>query len=430
MHSTRRLIRHRALPWFLVVVALLLAACRPAIRSDTTDFRPPPLILVSIDGFHPDYLDPVATPTLRAIAHEGVRARAMRPAFPSLTFPNHYTLVTGLVPDHHGVVHNQMTDPTATDQVFRLSSREAVENPLWWQDGEPIWNTARRAGLRSATMFWPGSEAPIRGHHPHYWRHFDMALPPQDRVAQVLAWLDLPAARRPDFLTLYFDQVDHEAHLHGPGSDEALAAVRRTDTALAGLVAGLKQRGLWETSNLVVVSDHGMAETPPHQVVVIDDHLPAGTYRLVNRGAVAGLEPVAGAEPAFEAALARPIPHAQCWPKARVPERFRFGSHRRIPAWVCLADEGWTIVDRAQLERHPPNPGAHGFDPALESMAAVFIARGPDFRSGFVTETFDNVDVYPLLARLLRIAPEPNDGDPSTTLPMMREGRDFTPNRR
>lgn len=424
------LYRYRVLLQTLALSALLLlAACQTAHRAPATDSRPPPLILVSIDGFHPGYLDPEATPTLAALAREGVHARALRPAFPSLTFPNHYTLVTGRVPDHHGVVHNQMADPAATDQVFRLSSREAVENPLWWEDGEPIWNTARRAGLRSATMFWPGSEAPVHGHHPHYWRRFDMAFPPEERVSQVLAWLDLPAVQRPDFLTLYFDQVDHEAHLHGPGSDEALAAVRRTDAALAGLVAGLKQRGLWETSNLVVVSDHGMAATPPEQVVVIDDHLPGGTYRLVNRGTVAGLEPVAGKVSEFEAALARPIPHAQCWPKARVPERFRYGSHRRIPAWVCLADEGWTIADRALLERHPPNRGAHGFDPALESMAAVFIAHGPDFRSGLSTEAFDNLDVYPLLARLLRITPEPHDGNAATTLPMMREGRDFTPRR-
>ena len=417
----------RAFPALLLAAAfLLLSACRTEVRPAADSVRPPALLLISIDGFRPDYLTPEATPTLAEIAHQGVQARSMRPSFPSLTFPNHYTLVTGRVPDHHGVVNNSMIDPDI-DQAFYLSSREAVENPRWWEGGDPIWNTARRAGLRSGTMFWPGSEAPIDGHHPHYWKTFDMNLPPQDRVAQVLAWLDLPAAQRPDFLTLYFDEVDHDAHLHGPQSPEALEAVRRTDAALAQLVEGLKRRGLWERINLVVVSDHGMAATRPDRIILLDDLLPAGSFELLNRGAVAGLAPRAGREAELDAALARPIEHAQCWKKERVPARFRFGSHPRIPPWVCLADEGWTILDRAQLARKKPNPGAHGYDPALPSMAAIFLAHGPDLRQGLTVDAFDNVDVYALLARLLRIAPAANDGDPATTLPMMREDRDFTP---
>ena len=418
----RSILRRPALFLLLALALTLLTACRAPVRPTPDATRPPALLLVSIDGFRADYLDPTATPTLAAIAAEGVRARTLRPSFPSLTFPNHYTLVTGLVPDHHGVVHNTMID-AQIDQVFRLSSREAVENPRWWEGGEPIWNTARRAGLRSATMFWPGSEAPVHGHHPHHWRSFDMTLPPKARVAQVLGWLDLPPDQRPDFLTLYFDQVDHEAHLHGPQSEQAQAAVRRIDAALADLVDGLQRRGLWERINLVVVSDHGMTDTPADQVIVLDRILPEGSFELVNRGAVAGIEPRPGMEATLAAALSRPIQHAQCWPKAQVPERFRFGSHPRIPSWVCLADEGWTLLDSAQLARYPVNPGAHGFDPALPSMAALFLAHGPDFRHGLVVDAFDNVDVYPLLARLLRITPEPNDGNPATTQPMLREPR-------
>lgn len=410
---------------FFSLCMLALSACQPAPRPETSH-RPPPLILISIDGFRADYLELGLTPTLAEIAASGVRAQAMRPAFPSLTFPNHYTLVTGLVPDHHGVVGNSMVDPDTGDR-FWLSNREAVEDARWWNGGQPLWNTARAAGLRSATMFWPGSEAPVRGHHPDYWRRFDATVTPVERVAQVLEWLDLPPARRPDFLTLYFDAVDHEGHVHGPDSEQAHAALRDTDAALAALQQGLAQRGLQDAVNLVVVSDHGMANTPPEQAIALDDHVPREAFDLINRGPLAGVQPMSGQEETLAQALAQPIDHIQCWPRTEVPARFQFGSHPRVPAWVCLADEGWTIHDHASLARMKINPGAHGFDPALDSMAALFVARGPDFRQGLRVAAFDNVDVYPLLARLLRIRPEPNDGDPVTTLPMLREGRDFTP---
>lgn len=411
---------------FLLLLALSLAACRHVPRPEPANARPPLLILVSIDGFRADYFDLGLTPTLAALAGEGARAQALRPAFPSLTFPNHYTLVTGLHPDRHGIVNNTMRDP-GSDQRFMLNNRDAVQNAFWWNDAQPIWNTARHAGLRSATMFWPGSEAPVRGHHPHYWLPFDAGMTPEARVAQVLQWLDLPPGQRPDFVTLYFDAVDHTGHLTGPDSPETHAEIARTDAALARLVAGLEQRGLWAGTNLVVLSDHGMAATPREQAIALDDHVPRGAFELMARGSIAGLRAAEGREAELEAALSRPIPHIQCWRKQDIPARFRYGSHRRVPPWVCMGDEGWTIFDRAHLRRFGVNPGAHGFDPALDSMAALFVAHGPDFRRGIVVPELDSVDVYPLLARLLRIAPEANDGDAARTLPLLREDRDFTP---
>ena len=178
--------------------------------------QPAPLLLISIDGYRHDYIDRGLSPTLAMLAKNGVQAASMQPAFPSLTFPNHYTIVTGLTPDHHGVVNNTMFDPQLGK--FSLASRKAVSDGRWWVEGTPIWETADRHGLRTGIMFWPGSEAEIHGYRPDYWKPFDGAMLPEQRVDQVLAWLDLPADRRPSFLTLYFDAVDHAGHVHGPVS--------------------------------------------------------------------------------------------------------------------------------------------------------------------------------------------------------------------
>lgn len=415
--------------WFLA--CLLLAACQiPTHPAPPAAHEPPLLILMSIDGFRADYLERGLTPQLADIAAHGVRAEVLRPSFPSLTFPNHYSIVTGLVPDHHGLVNNTMVDPTIPRERFTLRNVEAVGNPAWWNDGQPLWNTAHAAGLRSATMFWPGSEAPIHGQHPDYWLRFDATITPSARVRQVFDWVDLPAAERPRFITLYFDEVDHEGHAYGPDSEAVNAALVHTDAALGQLVDGLRQRGLWDTTNLIVVSDHGMAATPATQLVALDDYVPRKLFRLVTAGALAGIEARRGRQDELDAALSKPMAHIQCWRKDRIPVRFRYGSHRRVPNWICLADEGWRIIDRAlwrQLDGKLPGLGGHGYDPALDSMAALFIAHGPDLRRGLVVPGFDNVDVYPLLARLLRIRPEPNDGNPEITLPLLRADRNFTP---
>src|SRR5690606_37522117 len=239
----------------------------------------------------------------------------MTPSYPSLTFPNHYTLVTGLRPDHHGIVNNTMRDPVLGD--FSLRNRAAVSDARWW-GGKPAWVTLQEHGGIAATMFWPGSEAPVAGQHPTHWLPFDGAVSARDRVAQVLEWLDLP--RRPQLLTLYFDEVDHDGHGHGPHSPEARAAQRRVDDAVATLLPGLQARGLRDTVDIIVVSDHGMAEVLPGQREYLDDWLAAAGLSIsdvdvVSTGAVAGLSARAGNAVAVADALVRRHAHAQCWRK-------------------------------------------------------------------------------------------------------------------
>jgi len=385
----------------LGLLLLLLFAAAPASADER-----PLVVLVSIDGFRTDFLDRGITPVLSQLAAEGARG-TMRPSFPSKTFPNHYTLVTGLRPDRNGIVENNMVDAAIPDVTFKMSNREAVRDRRWWDEAEPIWTTAERAGIITAPVFWPGSEAPIRGVRPHYTLPFEFTTPSGWRVDLALSLLDQPTARRPRFLTVYFDVVDTVGHERGPDSPELDAALRAVDTEIGRLVEGLKARGL--TANLVIVSDHGMAALSEDRKRYIDDVLPKDAYRMLTGGAFMTIYPNPGREAEVDRALIALHDGFQCWRKGEFPGRFRYGRNARVAPYFCLADTGWTLTTR---DYRPPKPehGNHGFDPASAEMAAVFVAHGPAFRRGVRLPDFDNVNVYPLLARLLGIAPRPNDG--------------------
>lgn len=412
----------------LVFVVAFGAGCAtqptaPAASVRTTAAQPAPLLLISIDAFRADYIDRGLTPTLAMLAHGGVHADAMQPAFPSLTFPNHYTLVTGLYPDHHGIVNNTMFDPVLGK--FSLGNRKAVSDGRWWSEGTPIWEDADAHGLRTATMFWPGSEADIHGRHPDYWLPYDGKVTPDQRVDQVLAWLDLPPAQRPSFLTLYFDEVDHAGHAHGPHSPEVDQALRDTDAALARLVAGLRQRGLFDRMNIIVVADHGMASVPLANSVLIDKLIPLDQVHVVDLGIVAGFDPRPGDDfAAIEHTLEQPQQHMQCWDKTRIPARLHYGSNPRVPQLVCLADVGWRITTADYLAKHQGHIsiGEHGYDNADPRMGALFIAHGPAFRVGLRYPEFPNVDVYPLMTHLLGIPAGRNDGDYDQVKGMLKSG--------
>ncbi len=419
----------RPFPALLVatLAALLGAACAtpPPAAVDPariTQTAPrPSTLLVSLDGFRPDYLELGITPTLSRIAREGVRARWMTPAYPSLTFPNHYAIATGLVPDHHGLVHNTMLDPVLGG--FKLSDRAAVGDGRWW-GGEPIWVGAEKAGLPSATLYWPGSEAEIAGRRPTRWFAYtdDTAMPLERRVDTVLGWLGEPGRTRPRIATLYFETVDKQAHSYGPHSPQAHAAVRAVDAALGRLVAGLQARGQLDDVNLVIVSDHGMAESPPGHALAAEDVVGMDEARIVSIGQVVTVVPKPGKADIVERKLLGRHPQFECWRKGELPARWRYGSHPRIPPIVCQMHEGWDLLPRDLAARRPAHMrGSHGYDPALPSMRALFLARGPAFRAGATLAPFPNVDVYPLLAHLIGIRPAPNDGDIASLRPALRD---------
>ncbi|MFC4527388.1 alkaline phosphatase family protein [Dyella halodurans] len=394
---------------------------RPAPTASTAKPAVTPLLLISIDGYRADYIQRGLSPALDALANDGVHAASMQPSFPSLTFPNHYTIVTGLRPDHHGIVNNTMVDPVLGK--FSLSDRDAVGDGRWWDQGTPLWITASQHGLKSATMFWPGSEAGIHGQHPDFWQPYDGHVTPDQRVDQVLAWLDLPADQRPSFLTLYFDEVDHAGHTFGPDTPQVDQALRETDAALARLVQGLKQRGLFDRVNMIVLADHGMASVPAQNSILLDKVIPLTRVDVVSLGVLAGLNPTPGHDFAkIEAQLEKPQRHMTCWDKSRVPARLAYGSNPRVPQLLCLADVGWriTTTDFIAKKHGKLSLGEHGYDNASPLMQAVFVAHGPAFREGIKVASFPNVDVYPLMTHLLGLPAAANDGDYQAVKDMLR----------
>jgi len=389
----------------------LLAACASAPHT-TTPLTPPTVVMISIDGLRADRVDEHNSPNLMRLVREGVRSIGMRPSYPSLTFPNHYTLVTGLRPDHHGLVHNAMhADDLGT---FRIADRDAVQNPGWWEGGEPIWVSVRKAGLKSATWSWPGSEAPVHGLHANEWRVYDEKVPLATRMGEVQGWLrGVPDGQAPRFIAAYMEQVDTAGHHYGPDSPEYAAAIREVDTAIGGLIDGMARDGTLDTTNLIIVSDHGMATVPAGNAVAVEDMAAIDVAKVISTGQSVGFTPQPGKKAEAEKALLGRHDHYECWNKAQLPTRWHYGSNPRVPAIICQMDEGWDALPREVIAKRPAaTRGSHGYDPALPSMQATFIARGPAFVRGKQLGAFDNVDVYPLLTRLIGIPAQPNDGNP------------------
>ncbi len=419
--------RHRV-PVVPVVAAIALvaaaigAACSPA--RGATDERAPRqrqrVLLISLDGFRADYITRAPAVHLRALAARGVRAERMLPSFPSKTFPNHYTIVTGLTPDHHGIIANNMRDAVLGD--FRTSDTLAVRDPRWW-GGEPIWVTAERQGRRAASFFWPGSEARIHGVLPTWWEAYDGRVPRAERVRQVLEWFALPPDSAPAVVTLYFSDTDDAGHDDGPFSPAADSAIAHVDSAVGALVRGIDRLGLHDVVNVIVVADHGMAPSSGERLILLDDYIDRASIDVVDWSPVAMLVPRDGDAERVYRAFKDKHPRLQAYRKGELPARLRLNESPRLTPVVLVADDGWSITDRKSLaERGPANwdGGQHGYDPELPSMGAIFVAAGPGFAEGKVVPPFRNVHVYALMARLLGLVPAPNDGSLDSVRAMLR----------
>ena len=409
----------------VALVVLLVLVWAGAVRTSQTGGSTgaiAPVILVSFDGWRWDYDTKAPAPNLRSLMARGVRAENLIPSFPSKTFPNHYTIVTGLYPGHHGIVANVIRDPS-TGRTFRMTTRE-VRDPMWW-GGEPIWVTAERRGQPTAAMFWVGSEAPIGGVQPRYWNAYDRSYPPDDRVDQVLRWLDLPAGERPRLVTLYFEDADSAGHADGPDSAAVREAIRRADGYLGRLLRGLDRRGLTDAVNIIVVSDHGMAAVDATRVVVLDDYVSLDDEEVVDLNPTLGVFPKPGREDEVYRALSDAHPRLSVYRRAQTPERWHYRDHPRIPPIVGVVDEGWQVLRRDTLaailaRRVSGNGGQHGYDPMLMSMRGIFVAAGPAFTRGATVPALENVHLYNALAQILRLTPAKNDGDPAVARSLLR----------
>lgn len=400
-------------------LTLLLAIAAGAVAA------PPPLLLVSLDGFRWDYCEkyPAESATLRTLRSAGVSARGLIPVFPSNTFPNHYTLVTGLYPANHGIINNDFFDPER-GMFFHYFQPTAVRDPLWWR-GEPIWVTAVKQGRKAAASFWVGSEAAIGGVRPTYWKNYDYKIPFAQRLDEVCGWLQRAPAERPDFIAFYLEETNSVGHRFGPESPEVAAAVRLLDSRLGTMLERI--RALGAEPNLVVVSDHGMTATSYARTIVIDDLVDLRTVQVESDGSVLALRPLAGTA-ADLVRVFRDVPHVRAYLAEDLPARFRLrGTARLAPVWV-LPDAGWHIGTRANRDRnrvrYPEKGylgGDHGYDPELPDMHGLLIAHGPAFRRGVEVAAVENIHLYNLLCAVLGLQPAPNDGDDRLVQAAMRE---------
>jgi predicted AlkP superfamily pyrophosphatase or phosphodiesterase len=403
------------LSFWLLTAGLLTVSANFAQVKPVKDLRPT-VILISLDGFRYDYLDKYKPKVLNQLASEGVRAKWMTPSFPSKTFPNHYTIATGLYPAHHGIVENNVYD---FGETFKMDKRSEVLNPRWWL-GEPIWVTAEKQGQIAGSYFFVGTGTMIEGRAPTYWREYNGEVPPQMRVDKTLAWFDLPVEKRPTMISMYFSDTDDAGHAFSPDSEELGYAIQNVDGYIGRLMTGLKLRGIDQKVNIIIVSDHGMARVDPKNAVFLDDHFDVNDKKIADpiiwTNEIVQIFPKPGMENKIMDSL-KGIKHTSCWRKKDIPERFHYKDGPRVAPIICSSDEGWATTTHKKYDdwnaEHDMKQmrGAHGYDNELVSMGATFIAHGSAFKKHLLIEPFQNIQVYNVMTRILNLKPAKNDGD-------------------
>ncbi|MBM6993298.1 MAG: alkaline phosphatase family protein [Prevotella sp.] len=380
----------------LFLALLLLCLSFPASARRYT-------VVVSLDGFRWDYPLWYDTPFLDFMAREGASS-GLIPSFPSKTFPNHYTLATGLYPDHHGIVANEFYDPT-TGESFSLANAIQKSSPSFY-GGEPIWNTAHRQGRRVSVFYWPGSDVKVNGRYPDKYLLYDQKprLSVADRLRGVVDELRLPESQRPDLIMAYSEQPDANGHNYGPQSKQTRAAVVSMDSLLQVMYHDIRQLPIADSVNIIVVSDHGMTWIPRDHVVSIGRFLKKEWVRMASGSVPCNVYTEPGYQDSVFQALQQ-VDHVKVWRKQDIPHYLHYGSSPRVGDIVVCPDEGFVVYEDSITAG-----GTHGFDPTLPAMHALFRAVGPDFRHAEIPH-FKNVDIYPLLCRLLGIRPAPNDGN-------------------
>lgn len=383
----------------------------------------PTVLLISLDGFRWDYFNKADTPHLNELIQGGAKARSLIPVFPSKTFPNHYSIVTGLYPENHGIVSNSMYDPEFKE-YFKITDSQATSDGKWWE-GEPIWVTAVKQGQRSATMFWPGSDAAIQNTRPSYWRAYQGNLSHAERIQQLVRWLELPAEQRPTFLTLYLEDVDTAGHDAGPDSIAVYQAIQKVDQTLGTLFKELKQRGLFSHLNIVVTSDHGMTELSLDRRIFLSDYIDLNDVYINEISMVLSLNPKAGKEQLVYDQLKDKHPRLKVYKREEVPEHLHYRKHRRIGQIIGIAEEGWTVViDKNYTSIYA---ASHGYDPAYPSMHGIFVAHGPAFKQGHTIDSFTNIHIYALMCHILKLTPAAHDGELSKVRDVLRSGTEPSP---
>ncbi|KAG5276811.1 hypothetical protein AALO_G00110000 [Alosa alosa] len=380
------------------------------------------LLLVSFDGFRWDYIHRVPTPHFDAIMREGVQVDRVVNSYITKTLPNHYTLVTGLHAESHGIVANEMFDPHL-NRSFSMDGQSAYES-RWWEEAVPLWVTNQRAGRRSGAAMWPGSDVEIRGAYPTHYLPYNASVPFQSRVAQLLSWFAGPDPI--DFGVLYWEEPDESGHNLGPESPLLDVVIADIDDKLGFLRDQLKWAGLYDDVNLIVTSDHGMTQLSSVKIIELDSYVGRDKYTWVDKSPVVGIIPKEGCFDEVYNSLLNANPNLYVYKREDIPDHYHYRHNDRIMPILLEAREGWTIV---QNKTKKMMLGNHGYNNTLPSMHPVFVARGPAFRSNYVKDTMHSVDLYPLMCHILGVPPMPNNGSLANVQDLLKEGPPVGPAR-
>jgi predicted AlkP superfamily pyrophosphatase or phosphodiesterase len=382
------------LAWPLAITLAVAASSHS--RTAATPAEAPTVIVLSFDALGNEFFDRDTLPNFERMMREGVRAPFV-PEFPSKTFPNHYSMATGLTPGEHGIVVNSFFDPARGEMFLRTSANEGK-----WFGGEPIWVTAERAGIKTAAYFWTGSEAEIHGVRPSYWQPFDATRPDSVKIGQIMTWLRLPATQRPKLIMLYSNVVDVPAHTRGPASKEAYAGVRTADRTIGVLRDSLATLGP-RPIDLIIVSDHGQVSVPREHDIDMDSLLPKHGVIVDDEHATFSIwQDPAGPKVNLDSLAAvyrRTVPHMRLFRPGEFPAEWRTEQNRRFGDLFMLADPGWEFV--TTVPRSLYTLGEHGYPPDTPGMTGIFLAAGPSFRSGVRLAPRENRTLHELLIHLL-----------------------------
>lgn len=406
---------------FLLTLAFTCIHCSKKIKPHTRFEASPPVsesaqphvILISLDGFRWDYVERFQPPNLTHFIVEGVKAESLIPCFPSKTFPNHYSIATGMYPDHHGLVDNSFFHPEKKAE-YRIRDREKVQDGSWY-GGTPLWVLAEQSGMRSASYFFVGSEADVKGVRPTYYHDYDGSIQNEERVSQALEWLAMPESERPRLITMYFSDMDDIGHRAGPNDDEKLREkLMPLDAILGELFDGVKKTGL--PVNIVIVSDHGMHEIKTEKFipgeVIENDEL----YRTVHNGAIAHL--YLNENKTEKEALDYLKPKEKNWKVYRTPETPGFDFPPKNKNWgdlQIIPDRGWYFKRQRTIgfleSKGVKVGGEHGLDPNIKELNGIFYANGPAFKNGLIVPPVKNIHIYPMICEILNLeVPEEVDG--------------------
>ena len=399
------------MPRFLLFLISTLLIWTRSFSQET-----PYVILISFDGFRFDYVEKFDLPNFKAIARNGTSAEALIPSFPSKTFPNHYTIVTGLYPGHHGLVDNNFYDPDRKE-IYEMRNRQIVMNPHYY-GGTPLWKLAREQGIKSAWFFWVASDLPQDHRHPDFYFRYDESVADTIRIQQEIDWLKLPEKERPHFISLYFSSPDHEGHTYGPSSEENRRAVLRSDHLIGTFMEELKKINL--PVNVVIVSDHGMEELAklPDTYIFLGEIMNRNdrTVTVVNAGTHSHvyLNDKTQIDSVYEA-LKSKAQHYTVLKRKEFPARWHYDTPRAGDLLIT-AEPGFFLVDQERqkyLSSLWPGSsfGTHGYDPAAtKNMRGIFYAVGPNIKSGKQIPAFENIHIYPFIAKILGLTTPKVDG--------------------